>query len=77
MAPIEISIKKCLNKKSEIQKLSKVFKSNLNYYQRVAQKNLSLKSGLLVFQLSLFSPSVTFYGFTFLLYILGCMSSGK
>ncbi len=30
-----------LNKMSEMQKVSEVFKSNLNYYQRVAHKKLS------------------------------------
>jgi hypothetical protein len=39
---------------SEMQKVSKVFKSNFNYYQRVAHKKLSQKNVLLDFQVSLF-----------------------
>jgi len=38
-----------LRKMSEMQKVSEVFKSNLNYYQRVAHKNV-----LLDFQVSIF-----------------------
>ncbi len=37
---------------SEMQKVSEVFKSNLNYYQRVAHKKLSLTHVLLDFQVS-------------------------
>jgi hypothetical protein len=39
---------------SEMQKVSEVFKSNFNYYQRVAHKKLSQKNVLLDFQVSLF-----------------------
>jgi hypothetical protein len=38
----------------EMQKVSEIFKSNLNYYQRVAHKKLSMKNVLLDFQVSLF-----------------------
>jgi hypothetical protein len=41
-------------KMSEMQKVSEVFKSNFNYYQRVAHKKLSKKNVLLDFQVSLF-----------------------
>jgi hypothetical protein len=39
---------------SEMQKVSEIFKSNLNYYQRVAHKKLSKINVLLDFELSLF-----------------------
>jgi hypothetical protein len=41
-------------KMGEMQKVSEIFKSNLNYYQRVAHKKLSKKNVLLDFQVSLF-----------------------
>jgi hypothetical protein len=36
--------KKCENKMCEMQKVSEVFKSYLNYYQRGAHKKSSLKT---------------------------------
>jgi hypothetical protein len=44
-----LSVKMC-----EMQKVSEVFKSHLNYNQRVAHKNVSLEIVLLDFQISLF-----------------------
>jgi hypothetical protein len=53
-----------LVKMSEMQKVSEVFKLNLNYYQRVAHKVI-LKSVVLVFQVSLFSPGGAIYIFPY------------
>ena len=59
------------NKMSEMQKVSEVFKLNLNYYQRVAHKKLSQKSDFLVFQVSQFSPGGTIYVFPYYRIFLG------
>jgi hypothetical protein len=48
-----------------MQKLSEIFKSNFNYYQRVAHKKLFKKNVLLDFQVSLFLASGPFLKFTY------------
>ena len=53
-------------KMREMQNYSEVFKSNFNYYQRVAHKKLSQKIILLDFQASIFlaggpCKNITFY----------------
>jgi hypothetical protein len=44
----------------EMQNYSKVFKSDFDYYQRVAHKKLSKKNVLLDFPISLFPAGVPF-----------------
>jgi hypothetical protein len=54
-----------LNKVREMQNSSEVFKSNFDYYQRVAHKKLSKKNVLLDFPTSLFPVGGPFYKFTY------------
>jgi hypothetical protein len=48
------------NKVREMQNSSEVFKSNFDYYQRVAHKKLTLKNVLLDFPTSLFPAGAAF-----------------
>jgi hypothetical protein len=48
----------------EMQKVSEVFKSNLNYYQHVANKKLTKKNALLDFQVTVFLAGGPFLKFT-------------